>query len=59
MTLLSKDIEKTSSEVKDGVQYITHYVNRSRQDGDPLGSEEGVMGIGNRITTIITNYVYK
>ena len=52
-------ITKTTKEIKDNVEYITHYVNRPIQIGDPQGGPIGecVNGIS-KITKII-KYIYK
>lgn len=52
-------IEKTETEVRDGIKYTTHYVDRSIKQGDPQGGPVGVCVNGVSKTTEIINYVYK
>jgi len=54
---MKKFITKTETEVKNGIKYTTHYVNRPIEEGDPQGGAVGVCSI-NTITEII-NYVYE
>lgn len=53
-----QDIIKTKSEIKNGIKYTTHYVNRSIRQGDSLGSAYGISSPNGTITTEIVNYVY-
>ncbi len=50
---------ETKTEIKDGVKYTTHYVNRPIKPGDPQGGPVGsrVNGI-DKIIEII-KYIYK
>jgi hypothetical protein len=53
------DIIETKSEVRNGIKYTTHYVNRSIRQGDPHGNSLGyTTPEGKQITTEIINYVY-
>jgi hypothetical protein len=54
-----EDIIETKTEIKDGIKYTTHYVNRPIRQGDPLGGPVGTMINGVSKTTEIIRYVYK
>jgi len=54
-----EDIIETKTEIKDGIKYTTHYINRPIRQGDPLGGPVGTMINGVSKTTEIIRYVYK
>ncbi len=54
-----EDIIETKTEIKDGIKYTTHYVNRPIKQGDSQGSSVGTMINGVSKTTEIIRYVYK
>ncbi len=48
----------TKTEVKDGIKYTTHYVNRPIKQGDPMGGPVGSMENGVSKIMEIIKYVY-
>ena len=53
------DITKTETEVRNGITYITHYIDRPIRLNDPLGGSQGITKDGKETTTVITQYIYK
>jgi hypothetical protein len=53
-----EDIIETKTEIKDGIKYTTHYVNRPIKQGDPHGGSVGIMTNDVETTTEIIKYVY-
>ena len=57
--MVTKDeIIKTEVETRNGIKYITYYVNRPIRLGDPYGGSRGIHENGVDRTTEIENYVY-
>ena len=52
-------IKETKTEIKNGIKYTTHYVDRPIKPGDPHGGSYGMMIDGVNKTTEIVNYIYK
>lgn len=59
MESVKEFITETKTEIKDGVQYTTHFVNRPIRQGDPQGGSIGACINGIEKTTEIINYVYQ
>lgn len=52
-------ITKTEEKVgENGVKYVTHFVGRPIQPGDPMGGSYGTSVNGVSKTTEVINYVY-
>lgn len=56
---LQEFITETKTEIKDGVKYATHFVNRDIRQGDPLGNSIGTCINGVEKITEIIKYVYQ
>lgn len=54
-----KDIIGTKTEIREGIKYTTHYVDRPIRQGDPHGGPVGTVINGVSKTTEIIQYVYK
>jgi len=59
MGLEKSSIIETKTEIKDGIKYTTHYVDRPIREGDPMGGPVGMVVNGISKTTEIIQYVYK
>ena len=54
-----KDVIETKTEIKDGIKYTTHYMNRHIRVGDTQCSSFGyTTPHGLNVTTEIVKYVY-
>lgn len=52
-------MEKTVVEIKDGMKYTTHYIDRPIRQGDSVGGAMGSLINGVETITEIVKYVYK
>ena len=49
----------TKTEIKNGIKYTTHYIDRPIKSGDPYGGTIGVEDKGVSKTIEVINYIYK
>ena len=58
--LIENEIIKTESEIRNGIKYTTHYINRAIRQGDPSGNAKGYSSPDHKdVTTEIVKYVYQ
>lgn len=53
-----EEIIRTVSETRNGIEYVTHYVNRPIRQGDTVTIPEGISINGKETKTKVTNYKY-
>lgn len=49
---------RTEVEERDGIKYVTHYIDRPIRQGDKQGESKGVTIDGRSMTTEIVRYIY-
>lgn len=54
-----ENIIETKIEVKNGIKYTTHYVDKPFEQGDLMGASKGTSLNGVSTTTEIIRYTYK
>ena len=54
-----ESVKEFITEIKNGVKYTTHFVNRPIRQGDTQGGSVGTCINGINKTTEIINYVYQ